>query len=157
MNAAGLPSPLDVSYVRQLQCTRQWRGFLAALGAEFVEALPEAELGRLMERIGTRFALDQPLPATDTLPQLEDAMNQLWSGLSWGQVQLRQAVDGLEIEHRYSPLAAAFGEARLSWTAGFLQGVYQQWFEAAGASGLRVQPVRQADALGSLWFRLAAA
>ncbi|PWW46800.1 hypothetical protein [Melaminivora alkalimesophila] len=69
---------------------------------------------------------------------------------------LDQTPAGIGIEHRFSPLSAAFGEGA-GWAAGFLQGAYQQWFDAAGADGLRVQPAAPLDGLGSMRLRLASA
>lgn len=147
----------DLAYVRRLQCDPQWRGFLWALGQEFVHALPESELQTLMARIGARFAEHTALPASPTLPALQQAMNQVWGSMQWGQVQLQQTVAGIEIEHRFSPLAAAFEEAASPWATGFLQGVYQQWLDAVGATGLQVQVITPVDAWGTARLRLAPA
>lgn len=149
--------PIDATYARRLQCTRQWRGFLAALGQEFAEALPPRELHALMARIGTRFAVQQNLGNCETIAALQDAMNQVWEGLDWGFAELAQTPAGMEVHHRFSPLAAAFGNSEEGWATGFLQGVYQQWFEAAGAGGLRVQVTAPLDTLGSARLRLATA
>lgn len=143
--------------MQQRQCVRQWLGFLSALSAEFAEVLPETQLQELMARIGTRFALANALPSSDTAAGLQDAMNQLWRGLDWGYVQLEQSADGLEITHHYSPLAAAFGQGHMEWATGFLQGAYQQWFEMAGAAGLEVRITQSGDAWGSAGFLLSPA
>ncbi len=139
----------DLAYARNLQCAQQWRSFLWALGQEFVHALPEQELQILMARIGARFADRIALPACTTLQALQQAMNQVWTDMQWGQVQLQQTASGIEIEHRFSPLAAAFGEATSPWTVGFLQGVYQQWMKAAGAAQLQVQVIAPVDSWGT--------
>lgn len=151
------PPSMEPAYLERLQCSRQWRGFLEALGQEFASALPEPELATLMARIGTRFARSHALNPGDTLPALQDEMNRVWEALDWGVVEMHQSAAGVEIAHRFSPLAAAFGAAQTAWATGFLQGVYQQWFDAAGATALRVVPVAPADALGSAQFCLSAA
>ena len=148
---------MDPAYAHRLQCARQWRGFLVALGQEFVGALPAQELVTLMARIGVRFAGEHALAPSETVPALQDEMNRVWNALDWGVVELGQTAAGMEIEHRFSPLAAAFGEDEAPWATGFLQGVYQQWFDAAGAAGLKVETLAQADAWGSARFRLVAA
>ena len=66
--AAGeLPSSMEPAYIHHLQCSRQWRGFLAAQAEEFASALPPQELATLMARIGMRFAAEHPLSARDTV------------------------------------------------------------------------------------------
>lgn len=155
--AGELSSSMEPAYIHRLQCSRQWRGFLAALAEEFVSALPPQELATLMARIGMRFAAEHPLPASDTVQGLQDAMNHVWNALGWGVAELGQSPSGMEITHRFSPLAAAFGEPHAPWATGFLQGAYQQWFDAAGGAGLRVEVAAAADALGTARLRLAAA
>lgn len=156
--AGELPrSPIEPAYIHRLQCSRQWRGFLAALAEEFASALPPEELATLMARIGMRFAAEHPLPANDTVQALQDAMNRVWDSLDWGMAELGQSSEGMEITHRFSPVAAAFGEPHADWASGFLQGVYQQWFDAAGGAGLRVEVAAAVDALGTARLRLAAA
>lgn len=150
-------APFDAAYAARLQCQRQWRGFLHALGQEFADALPAQEIAVLMARIGTRFAMQHPLSPSDTLPGLQQALNALWDGLDWGMVELSQSATSMRITHHFSPLAAAFGATGAGWAAGFLQGAYQQWFDAAGAGGLKVQVAAAPDALGSVELRLAAA
>ncbi len=147
----------DADYAQRLQCQRQWRGFLSALAQELSEALPAQENAVLMARIGTRFALQHPLAPSETLTGLQQAMNAVWDRLDWGQVELSQSDASMHIYHRFSPLAAAFGETEAGWAAGFLQGAYQQWLEAAGAGGLSVQVASAPDAAGNVELLLAAA
>ncbi len=150
-------SVIDPAYLQHLQCSRQWRGFLAALGAEFVSALPQQDLFMLMARVGMRFASGNPLAPSQTVEGLQASMNQIWAAFDWGVVELRQTSAGMEIWHRFSPLTAAFGEERGPWVTGFLQGAYQQWLEAAGGAGLRVDVMAVADLLGSVHLRLVVA
>ncbi|WP_313079060.1 cellulose biosynthesis protein BcsD [Pulveribacter sp.] len=148
---------MEPAHIHRLQCSRQWRGFLAALAQEFVSALPPEELATLMARIGTRFAVAHPLPNSDTVRGLQDAMNGIWDPLDWGRAELGQNPAGMEVVHHFSPLVAAFGDTHAAWATGFLKGVYQQWFDAAGGSGLRVEVTTAADTLGSARLHLAAA
>ncbi|AVO49521.1 cellulose synthase [Melaminivora suipulveris] len=148
---------IDTHQVQRLQCQRQWRGFLHALGQEFAAALSAQDLATLMARIGVRFAAQHPLNPSENVTELQQAMNAVWDALDWGQVELAQAPAGMEIQHRFSPLVAALGETEGSWATGFLQGVYQQWFDAAGAAGLRVQTISALDALGNAHLRLVTA
>lgn len=151
------PDALETAHFQQLQCSRQWRDFLAAMGAEFASALPVQDLATLMARIGLRFAAEHPLAACDTVAGLQQEMNRVWESLEWGWAELGQSGEGMEVTHRLSPLTSAFGEAQMPWACGFLQGVYQHWFTTAGAQGLQVDVMAVPDALGSLRLRLAPA
>lgn len=147
-------SPAAQSYLSRQQCARQWRGFLQAMAAEFSGALPSDELRDLMHRIGMKFALQNPLPACETLTALQDAMSALWNPIDWGWVSLVQDSRCLTIHHQCAPLTSAFGADQGDWMHGFLQGAYQQWFDAAGAHHLRVGSAMAADAWGSVKFEL---
>ncbi len=120
-----------LDYYRQQACSRQWRGFLVALADEFDSALSSAELERLMSRIGERFGRAHPLPAVETLSDLQDAANAVWSSTDWGRVKFDEQAEQVRIQHAASPLSTVLG-ARVGWDTGFLEGVYRQWFRAAG-------------------------
>lgn len=142
------------AYLSQQQCARQWRGFLRALSDEFGSALPSDELRDLMHRIGMKFAAQNPLPPCETLTLLQEEMTDFWDQIDWGWVSLAQDARCLNIDHHCAPLASAFGTDQGDWIHGFLQGVYQQWFDSAGAQRLRVSPAVAADAWGSVRFEL---
>ena len=147
--------PTDVSdHLARQQCARQWRHFLHALAAEFATALSPADLRTLSRRIGLRFATELPLPPQPTLDGVQAAMSRQWQDLDWGWVSLVQHTDHVEINHFCSPLTAAFGAPAVDWATGFLEGVYQQWFEQQGAPGLSVSQTQATDGWGSVSFRL---
>lgn len=129
--------PLD--YYRSQACVPQWRGFLHALGAEFEQALDPSDRARLMARIGARFAEAHPLPAVASLDALQAAANAVWSSLEWGYGSFEEQQDRVLIRHGASPLATVLGTGS-ACADGFLEGVYRQWFQAAGMSaGLDVR------------------
>ncbi|GAA5235281.1 cellulose biosynthesis protein BcsD [Verticiella sediminum] len=143
-------------YLAQRQGSRQWRFFLSALAEEFATQLREPDLRAMMQRIGTRFASAHPLPAARTIADASQAMSACWDAQGWGWVDLEEHADHLLIRHYCSPLRAAFGQEHLHWTPAFLEGAYQQWFQALGSgSALRVQQSSQADGFGCVEFRLA--
>lgn len=153
---ASLPANPDITQrLIDQQCTVQWRGFLQALAAEFAAALPPEDLRALMLRVGARFAADHPLPPCTTLEDLQSSMVAVWERIGWGGVRLYQASTQLDIHHDLSPLSAAFGLGHAPWSGGFLEGVYQSWFEQAGAAQLRVAQSAPADAWGCIHFQLA--
>lgn len=149
------PSPEIAQHLAQGQCAAQWRGFFQALAAEFVAALPPQDLRALMFRVGARFAAEHPLPACATLDELQRSMTAVWERIDWGWVQLTQEAAQLDIQHSLSPVSAAFGPDHVQWSGGFLEGVYQAWFEEAGAGQLKVAQVAPADAWGCVHLQLA--
>ena len=140
----------------QQQCARQWRGFLRALGAEFLSALPPAELHALMQRVGARFAAAQPLPRCPDLAALQQAMDATWQAHEWGSVTLSAEADHLAIRHHCAPLLSAVGPEGGEWAGGVLQGAYQHWLAQAGAQALQVLQAQPLDPWGCVEFRLSA-
>lgn len=120
-----------LDFYRSQACSRQWRGFLLAMAEEFDGALPEAELSRLMARIGERFGRARPLPAVATLEALQSAANAVWADAEWGTVAFDEHPGEVTIRHLAAPLTALLGSGA-RWAPGFLEGVYREWFRAAG-------------------------
>ena len=128
---------------------------MQALASEFASALPPEDLRALMARVGTRFAVAHALPPCATLDALQCGMSAVWEQTDWGGVNLTQAADHLDIHHTLSPLYAAFGSENVQWSGGFLEGVYQQWFNQAGSGQLRVALTAPVDAWGCAHLQLA--
>lgn len=149
--------PAIVEYFAELQCSRQWKGFLRVLAEEFAEQLSDADLKALMHRLGTRFARGAPLPACQTLDELQIAMGRVWVGQDWGWATLEEVQGSLRISHFCAPLFTAFGPASAVWAPAFLEGVYQEWFRQSHAGALQVRQVTAPDATGSFELRLEAA
>lgn len=149
--------PAIVEYFAELQCSRQWKGFLRALAEEFTQQLPEADLQALMRRLGARFAHAEPLPDCETLDALQLAMGRIWIAQDWGWVALTEVQGSLRISHYCAPLFTALGPQSSAWSPAFLEGVYQEWFRQSHAAGLKVHHVAGPDATGSIELRLEAA
>ena len=149
-----MDAPL-IHYVRELQADPSWTPFLGTLGQELEAQLAPADLRVLMARVGQRFAASYPLGASATLPELQVAMNERWSAMRWGLVSLEESSGFLRVNHQLSPLVAVLGETSASWSAAFLEGVYQAWFTAMGIDpALKIRQAAEPDALGSVEFRL---
>jgi hypothetical protein len=54
--------------------------------------------------------------------------------MAWGHVKLKDTGRMLEIRHHGAPLEMAFGRNSQCWSAALLEGVYETWLHAAGAS-----------------------
>jgi hypothetical protein len=130
----------DHDYHLRFQCSPQWRPFLGALAQELSSRIEPDQARALMRRLGTSMARNAPLPATELLPDLEEAMNNVWSAMNWGWVELNDTNDALKIFHHCAPIEAAFGTASRQWSPAVLEGAYEHWLRAAGAGDrLRVQ------------------
>ena len=125
-------------YFRSQQVSLQWSPVLRALAVE-LRSQAEVDLGllnQLFNKIGMRFAKDMEsqFQGVQTLSELTDALNDLWSRTNWGWVELKEANGCIEIEHRYAPIAEAFGSETLEWSVGLLEGFYQAVFLSFGLS-----------------------
>ncbi|MEX8493393.1 cellulose biosynthesis protein BcsD [Sphaerotilus sp.] len=130
----------DHDYHLRYRCSPQWRPFLGALAQELSSRIEPDQARALMRRLGVSMARSAPLPAMELLPDLEEAMNGVWSGMNWGWVELNDTDDALKIIHHCAPIEAAFGAGSRHWSPAVLEGAYEQWLRAAGAGDrLRVQ------------------
>jgi hypothetical protein len=124
------------TYFRAQQVPLQWMPFLRAIAGELSAQTDAVNLRHLFFSVGQRFAIDTPnlLREIATLSQLEEMLCAHWGQHQWGWVELREVGDAIEIVHKASPLAEAFGDDSLTWSVGFLEGFYQSIFGALGAS-----------------------
>ncbi|MCD7099995.1 hypothetical protein [Stenotrophomonas sp. MMGLT7] len=127
-----------LEHLRVRACSRQWLGVVRAMGQEFSAELSDDELRALFGRIGRRFADNHSLGDCLTLQDVERAANDLWDRVEWGSCRFGEYPDRVEIEHLAPPINVALDLA--PWADGFLQGVYQSWFQQSGMlSGLAVR------------------
>ncbi|MCA8142930.1 MULTISPECIES: cellulose biosynthesis protein BcsD [Burkholderia cepacia complex] len=126
-----------LEHLLERQVSPQWRGFLEALAGEFSDQLDQDELRQLMARVGVRFAAAHPLGPCESTDDLTNALNSRWREMEWGYAELSDEQAFLRIVHYAAPLRA-LGAGHLGWSAAFLQGAYQGWFDSVGAAGLRV-------------------
>jgi len=122
---------VSLRYYMQQHCARQWAHFLAAMFAEFEERVDPAEADQFLETLGTRMAQSLPLRRCDSLAELEDDINAVLEGIDWGWVQITEAGDYVEIVHGAYPVVAQ-DEARRSWIAPVLEGLYTEWMAEQG-------------------------
>ena len=80
---------------------------------------------------GFLFGRARPLPAVATLEALQSAANAVWADAEWGTVAFDEHPGEVTIRHLAAPLTALLGSGA-RWAPGFLEGVYREWFRAAG-------------------------
>ncbi|WP_186061268.1 cellulose biosynthesis protein BcsD [Burkholderia gladioli] len=129
--------PTAVDFLLEQNLSSQWRGFLRALAEEFESQLSPDELRHLMFRVGCRYAGEHALAPCESTADLEHALNLHWASVRWGYVELSDQGSHLRIVHYGAPITA-FGNGALAWMPAFLQGSYQTWLDAMGASQLTV-------------------
>jgi hypothetical protein len=124
------------NYFRSQQIPLQWSPILRAMAEELVANADTQALHQLFFNMGSRLATSVHSQFADrkTLIELTESLNSLWASMSWGCVALKESPTAIEIEHRYAPLAEAFGDEMLSWSIGLLEGFYQTVFRSFGAS-----------------------
>lgn len=124
------------NYFRGQQVSLQWSPVLRALAAEMSSRSDPKDLRRLFFKIGERFGKDTEGLFRDvqTIPQLEESLNDFWFRTNWGWVDLNEADGSIFITHQAAPLAEAFGDDALEWVVGLLEGFYQSVFTVLGAS-----------------------
>ena len=134
------------SYFRGQQVSLQWLPVLRAIALEMSANADAKSLHYLFSNIGARFATDAQDCFTDvqTLTQLQESLNDFWSQINWGWVNLTEVKDGIVITHQAAPLAEAFGDEALVWSSGLLEGFYQHVFKRLDTSN--TMAVRSLDA-----------
>lgn len=148
------------SYLARRAVSPQWRPFVRALMAVVGEHLPGDARGSLLHALGAGMAREMPLPACETLAELEARMNEALAAVEWGYVQisLDETVPALLIRHAAAPLVAVAGDAEGAWLGTVLEGLHQAWLDAqpGAAAGVPVRCERLENALVELRYALAA-
>ena len=123
------------NYLRTQQVSLQWLPVLRSLAAELSANASEQGLRRLFFKVGERFATDVEtrFAEVQTLAELEDELNEFWTQLNWGWVNLTEDNGAIEIAHQAAPIEEAFGDDALPWSVGLLEGFYQTVFSVLGA------------------------
>ncbi len=124
------------SYFRGQQVSVQWLQILQAMALELSETADPSDLRQLFVKIGTRFSkdVDELFQDSKTLVELEASLDDFWSRINWGWVELSETKGGIDIRHYAAPLAEAFGDEFSVWTGGLLEGFYQNVFSVLDPS-----------------------
>lgn len=124
------------NYFRRQQVSLQWLPVLRAMASEMSANTNAKDLRRLFFKIGERFANDTGdlFHGVQSLAQLEESLNDFWSQINWGWVELTEVKGYIDIAHQAAPLVEAFGDESFEWSIGLLEGFYQSVFSVLGAS-----------------------
>ena len=124
------------NYFRGQQVSLQWLPVLRAMATELTAQNDTEALRHLFFKVGQRFAKDTTdlFEGVQSLTQLEERLNDFWTRINWGWVDLKDVKDYIEISHQAAPLNEAFGDDARVWSVGLLEGFYQSVFGLLGAS-----------------------
>jgi hypothetical protein len=124
----------------------QWSFFLQALAEEMASQMPPDELRIFFQTVGKRIARSHGVVVGDSLSDLQEAFNAVFSDKGWGWCVVSDGGQYLEILHGCAPLRQGFGDAAMPWVAGLLEGMYSQWLLQMGAgSSLKLQQVGEVE------------
>lgn len=122
----------SVDYLLTERVSAQWLAFLTAFSTEIQNQLSAQEYRELLRSMGLRFGALLDIGERETVEGMSEGINAHLKAVRWGHVKLSDNGDQLLIEHHYSPLPQALG-IDVDLAGGFLEGMYEHWFKAAGA------------------------
>ena len=106
---------------------------LRVLATELELQIPPGQLRSLTYMAGRRFGAQRSIGEIKTLADFEVFANEVLSSLDWGWVRIEEAAGAVDILHGCAPLQRWFGDAAMSWSPGFFEGVYAEWMRQLGA------------------------
>ena len=123
-------------YCAQKQCSAQWRVFLMAISTEIFNHAQGSDAELFFREVGREMARRMPLPQASSLPELQGLMNDRLDRMDWGQVELSDSGDAIDVCHYAAPSSIA-DDKREVWARSLsytLEGLYGHWFQEQGAA-----------------------
>ncbi len=124
----------ELGYYRRQQYQSGWQDMLDIIISGIAENAGEEDRRQFLNLMGGHLARRFPLARAETVGDLEDQLNRLWSGFHWGYVRLQPTQASLTLLHYACPTAAA-GAGESQWITGLaaiLEGAYAEWLSAQG-------------------------
>ena len=144
------PASAALDYLLRERVSAQWMAFLQALSAELLSQLAPEEFHALLRSVGLRMAHAAPLAQVeDSITGLEHEINRTLAAMRWGQAKLTDDGAVLRILLHFNPLPPGLG-VDPAVAAGALEGLFQGWFQAAGADPSLVLTLASASTDGSM-------
>ncbi|AKL33920.1 cellulose synthase [Klebsiella oxytoca] len=127
---------LVMTWFQQQQTPAGWFDLLLIMVDGMVNNAGELESQPFLRQMGEALADEHPLPASETLGELEANMNAQLSRFQWGVVSVEVSDDGLRLRHQALPMSR--DEARrVRWCNAFcaiLEGLYSRWLQGQGGA-----------------------
>lgn len=110
----------------------EWRRLMRAMAEEIDTIAGPAESAKLLQAVGKRLAVSQPLQQMDTIERLQAEMNDALAILGLGVVrlELNETQRALVLSHLELPGLGPLG----SWLSPVLEGLYETWLLAQPGS-----------------------
>ncbi|WP_410013020.1 cellulose biosynthesis protein BcsD [Sodalis sp. C49] len=124
----------ELVYFRRRQYQPGWQDLLDIMISGIAANAGDEDRRQFLNLMGSQLAGRFPLPHAETVGDLEDGFNRLWSEFNWGFVRLQPGETHLTLIHHAVPPAATGAEPE-EWTAGLaaiLEGAYAEWILAQG-------------------------
>lgn len=144
----------ELDYLRRSQYRPGWQDLLDIIISGISANAGDEDRRQFLNLMGSTLAARFPLPHAETVGELEDSLNRLWSDFHWGLVKLQPAQTHLTFEHHAFPPAAP-GAQEDEWAAGLaavLEGAYAQWLSAQGGQPHVALRWQQDSAQGVMTF-----
>jgi len=146
---------VEQQYYRHRHQVSGWQSLVQVLFSGILSSADDEDGRRFLVLMGGNLARQHPLPASATLGELEDNLNQLLSHFDWCVVKIEATQQQLTLVHIAWP-AAPQGQAHELWTLALialLEGAYAEWLLAQG--GQSYVPLRWQESTreGALVFR----
>lgn len=127
-------NPLLLSYFQRQQTPAGWFDLLSVMVDGMVRNVGEAESQPFLRQMGASLAERFPLPASQTIGELEANINALLAEFNWGYIDIDASEEGLSFRHQGLPVSRD-ENSQTRWCYAFcaiLEGLYSRWLQGQG-------------------------
>ncbi|CAM3391320.1 cellulose biosynthesis protein BcsD [Klebsiella variicola] len=129
-------NPVVTTWFQQQQTPAGWFDLLVIMVEGMLNNAGELESQPFLRQMGASLAETHPLPASETVGELEVNINRLLTHFHWGVVTIDVGEDGLRLRHQALPVSRD-DAGRVRWCNAFcaiLEGLYSRWLQSQGGS-----------------------
>ncbi|WP_297196941.1 cellulose biosynthesis protein BcsD [uncultured Pluralibacter sp.] len=123
-----------MAWFQQQQSAAGWFDLLTVMVDGMVRNAGEAESAPFLRQMGESLAQEWPLPASETVGELEANINHFLTLFKWGVVTFSPTESGIELRHQAIPVSRD-PERQMRWCNAFcaiLEGMYSRWLLTQG-------------------------
>ena len=127
-------NPLLLSYFQRQQTPAGWFDLLSVMVDGMVRNVGEAESQPFLRQMGASLAERFPLPASQTIGELETNINALLAEFNWGYIDIDASDTAIRIVHTALPVPPEEAK-QMAWNHAFsavLEGLYARWLREQG-------------------------
>ena len=129
-----MENPALLAWFRGQQTPQGWFDLLALMVDGMVRNVGEMESQPFLRQMGASLAGQFPLPASETLGELEANINAQLMAFGWGCVEINADEQALTLRHQGLPVSRV-AEQQHRWSLAFcaiLEGLYASWMQGQG-------------------------